>query len=141
MAAKREDEKEYNIVVIKKTRDALVIQEGNVMKKYVLEREWEVKSENEKKTTKVVQRREKKKKDEAKKIVNEPKKVVDGPKLIAQKNGLQPCKVLVDQMTSQSIEKIVKNGKEMEKNPMMPQKVHEMSSKKLRSPFYHCVHA
>lgn len=53
MATKVEDEKNIDyVIVFKRTRDVLIIQEGNMMRKYWFDREWEVNEKNEKKTKK-----------------------------------------------------------------------------------------
>lgn len=106
-------EKKIDIIVIKKTRDVLVIQEGKVMKKYLFDREWEVQEKKERKA-----------KEESKEEIQAAE-----PKYKAQANELPTCEVIVERMTSHEIQKIIEDGKQKENVRMLQQKTREMACK------------
>lgn len=111
MDTKKGEEKKDDIIIIKKTRDALIVREGDVMRKYVLDREWQPKKKKERKA------KEGKKCDEKK--VNQ----VVQPKCVAQANELPKCSVRVEKLTPRGIQKIIQK----EKNQTQQQKLQEIS--------------
>lgn len=113
MAAKKDDI--INIIVIKKTRDVLIVQEGDVMRKYRFDREWEVK--------------EKKGENVKKSCENKEENQVAQPKYVAQANELTKCEVHIDRLTPREIQKIIGDGKQKGKDRMLQQQMREMTCK------------
>lgn len=91
MDPKESDGKNAGVVVIKKTRDTLIIQEGKIMRKYLLDREWEVKEKKEKKAKKgrEMKKRNQKEKDQVNQV-NDPKCAGEAPKCNADVESLTP---------------------------------------------------
>lgn len=101
MATKKGAENANDIVVIKKTRDVLIIQEGDVIKKYLFERECDVKQKKGKK---------------------EKEPMVE-PKYVAQAAKLAKCEVQIERMKPCHIQKIIKDGEEKQKVRLQQQAI------------------
>lgn len=114
MDTKINDKKNDEVIVIKKTRDTLIVQDGKMMRKYSLVHEWEVEGKKEKKA-KGEKKRNEKKKDHINQVIE--------PKYVAEANALPKCEVHVKLLTPCGIQKLIQE----ENDRMKPQGMLEMS--------------
>lgn len=91
------------IIVVKKTRDAIIIQEGEIMKKYVLEKEWP--AEERKRVCK-------KKSDDQNHVAE--------PSYVAVANAMPKCTVVLERIFPS------KNGEQKEQVEKEQRKICEM---------------